>query len=114
MATRTLAVEATEVLKRLGVVGQGQDPSAEDQAKAAAAVTSAYRQLRNRGLAPYPSSAIPEEFWDPLARYVEAGLAPEFGKPYDPMGKKAAEDDIRMQVYSAKKPPGFVARGKYH
>lgn len=114
MATRTLAEQATETLKRLGVVGQGQNPSDEDQSKAEEAVTSAYRQLRNRGLANYASSTIPEEQWDPLERYVAASLGEQFGRPYNHAARHVAEEDIRRQSFSAKKSPGFVARGKYH
>lgn len=114
MATRTLAEQATETLKSLGVVGQGQTPSAEDQEKAEDALTSAYRQLRRRGLAPYASSTIPEEMWEPLERYVAASLGRHFGKPFDPIAREAAEEDIRKQVFTPTKSPGFVAQGKYH
>lgn len=112
MATRTLAVQATKTLQRLGVVGQGQDPSSEDQLKATEAVTSAYRQLRRRSLAPYASSAIPEHMWEPLEMYVAASLGVKFGKPYDAGARHLAEEDIRKQVFTARKSPGFVAKAK--
>lgn len=114
MATRTLAQMATEALAYLGLIAQGQSASAEDQLKAENATTAAYRQLRRRGLAPYASSAFPEEHWDTVTRYVAAELGPKFGKPFDPISKQLAEDEIRKQVYRAKKAPGFVGQGKYH
>lgn len=114
MATRTLAEQATETLKSLGVVGQGQNPSSEDQEKAEESVTSAYRQLRARNLAPFAISAVPEEYWEPLERYVAATLGKHFGKPVDLPGRHVAEEDIRKQVFKPKPAPGFVARGDYH
>ena len=114
MATRTLAEQATETLKRLGIVAQGQNPSAEDQNKAEESVTSAYRQLRRRNLAPFAISAIPDHMWDPFERFVAASLGQHFGRPFDHASRHVAGEDIRKQVFTSTKSPGFVGRGKYH
>lgn len=80
----TKAELATAVLKRLSVIGAGEEAEADDQAVVEEAIDSIYPQLRKLGLAPYAVSSIDEWAQRPLIKIVAADIGPEFGHR-DPM-----------------------------
>lgn len=79
MATWTAAQVSDAVLERLGVKALGNSASGEDSAKATAAYTSFYYQLRRKSHAPWAIGAVAEEAQQPLAAAVAARLAGEYG-----------------------------------
>ena len=79
MATWTKATLARRVLEELGVVGESQTPSAEQQARVEEIIDSVYDRLRPKHLVPFLTSAIPLWAQVPLRDVVAASAAPRFG-----------------------------------
>jgi hypothetical protein len=84
MADWTKETLATRALEYLGVVGEGQSPTGEQQKRAEEAVDSVYPQLRKRSLVPFAVSAIDEWGQLPLVKIVAAEVGPRFGFPLNP------------------------------
>lgn len=79
MATWNATELAEGVLIQLGIVGAGQTPSAEDTKVVTDAWNSLYPQLQRFGLAQFASTAIDEEFQEPLVKWVAGQVYTKFG-----------------------------------
>jgi hypothetical protein len=105
MATWTAETLRNRALEHIGIKPAGQAARAEDASLVDDAVTAAHAQLRSRGLAPYPTSAIPEWAQIPLRDYVAGDIGPAFGfgNAFKP-GQMAAENAMYIQC-TVEKPP---------
>jgi hypothetical protein len=79
MATWNETELANAVLTQLGVLASGQSAAAEDAKVVTDTWSSVYQQLRRHQLAPFSSSAIDEEFQEPLAKYMAGQVYVKFG-----------------------------------
>lgn len=79
MATVDRAGMINLVAKRLGVLGQGQVLSSDDQNTVGAAVDSAHAFLMKRGFVNFPLTAVPEDTQTSFKDYVARDLVGEFG-----------------------------------
>jgi len=70
---------AKAVLRRLGVLGTGQNPSAEDSADVIESWVSIHQNLRTQGVAPFPVSAIPVEAQHACSHILADANAGDFG-----------------------------------
>lgn len=79
MATWSASQLGTAVLERLTILAAGQTAAAEDLKIITDAWASIYPQLRRSGIALWPSTAIAEEFQEPLAKYVAGKVYSHWG-----------------------------------
>jgi len=79
MATWTKATLATRTLEHMGLIGEGQSASSEQQNRTEDLIDSIYPQLRKIGLAPFPTTAIPEYAQQPLIKIIAGDLAFRYG-----------------------------------
>lgn len=79
MANWTKADLAQDALERLGIVGAGESPAAEDTNLVESVVDSVYPQLRKDGLVPFAVSAIPDWAQRPLSKIIAGESAAYFG-----------------------------------
>ncbi len=112
MATWTGAELRNATLRYLGILGSGQQPAAEDADLVDKAWTSLYKQLRRKGLAPWPSSdEIPEEAQQPLKKYLGSEVAPEFGIEGKEMAGMGGYKELEQQAAGSRSPVSL--RPKY-
>src|SRR5688572_11902902 len=67
------------VLERLGVKAAGVSAQSGDYTMAGEAIDALHRQLRQRGLAPFPTSAFPDEAQTAFADITAQKLLSPFG-----------------------------------
>lgn len=79
MATWSQAEWVQASLERLGIVGAGEAPSAEDTDLVTEVSDSLYPQLRTEGLAPFAVSAISEWAQQPFAKLLAYEAKDYFG-----------------------------------
>jgi len=79
MATWNATELAEGVLIQLGVLAAGQSATAEDTKVVTDSWNSIHPQLRRFGLAPFALAVIPEEFQEPLVKYVAGQVSAKFG-----------------------------------
>lgn len=93
-----------EVLQNIGVLGQGQTVSAEDDAKALRAIQAAFEELETEGILPMSAyeaagvSNIPANAFHALSEFVETFVRPAFGGPRDVQLRLDAMRRIRRVV----------------
>ncbi len=85
-----------EVLGELFSLASGQTPNSEDTTWVEQRIDSTLAALAKLNII-YLSDAdeIPDEPFNALAAYMAEICGPKFGKPRDPVAKKAAEDELR-------------------
>jgi hypothetical protein len=89
VATWTSADLAEAVLRHLGILGAGQSASPEDTAVVTDAWPSLFRELRERGVAPWREEAIGVDAQHAVKKWVAAEVMDPFH--LDP----AVEDRVR-------------------
>jgi hypothetical protein len=113
MAAWTKATLAERVLEHLGVVGEGQSATAEQQVRTEEVIDSLHPQLRKLGLSPFLTSSVPEWAQQPLLRFVAAAMAPKFGfsgqrlldftldpRTRDVPGKRELQEQVAAQAHT--------------
>ena len=83
MTTYTVTQTVTHALRRAGLLGDDETPSSEQLDLATKTYNSRVISLQTRGvnLWGYTSTAVPEEYLDPLASYVGLFLKESAGGP---------------------------------
>jgi hypothetical protein len=85
-------------LRNLGVLPQGQSPSAEESQSISDLIDVTVDNLRERNIAKIDPEYIENEYFLPLAHCVAAAAAPEFGQSQDQALwalKERAEIDLK-------------------
>jgi hypothetical protein len=94
---RTALIHRT--LRNLGVLPQGQSPSAEEMQSIDDLIDPTVANLRNRNIAKIDDvDSLEDEFFLPLAHCIAAAAAPEFGQAQDQAIwalKERAEIDLK-------------------
>lgn len=117
MATWTKAVLARRVLEELGVVGEGQAPSAEQLLRTEEIIDSVYQRLRPKHLCPFSTAAVPEWAQVPLRDVVAAKVAPRFGYTGGRLQERVSLAKIGMMDLAdgaAGKEPPVPLRSKFY
>lgn len=83
MADKTRDEMITQVLRRLGILGQGQTAPSNLSTIVGDVIDSVHPQYRKRGLAPFATSAFPDWSQEPFAKIFAREAAPYFGKRGD-------------------------------
>lgn len=105
MADLTKAALRNRVLQHIGFLAAGQSPSAEDAALVEEAIDASWAELRKLGLAPFPTSAIPDWAQVGLRDHAAAVVKPSFRIPVDVEAEqRAAVTRLETQV-ARRKPP---------
>lgn len=79
MANWTKVDLTQNVLERIGIVGAGESPAAEDTNLVTGVVESVYDQLRKEGLVPFAVSSIPDWAKQPLSKVASYEAKDYFG-----------------------------------
>jgi hypothetical protein len=113
--TRTELIHRT--LRNLGVLPQGQSPSAEESQSIDDLIdpTLAELKVRQVTLVDISGEAIDDEFFMPLGRIMAAAAAPEFGQSQDQAIwalKERAELDLKKMT--AARYTGIVLENTYY
>jgi hypothetical protein len=113
--TRTDLIHRT--LRNLGVLPQGQSPSAEESQSISDLIDSTIDELKVRKVTLVDINAdyIEEEFFLPLGRIMAAVAAPEFGQDQNQAIwalKERAELDLKKMT--AARYTGVVLEGQYY
>ena len=103
--TMTKTNLATAVLQRLGVIGTGETPDANDAALVTTRYESLYPQLRKIGLAPFSETSIDTWAETGVTKIVAAECGPEFGwsdriqllELWRNQGKKELREQVAME-----------------
>jgi hypothetical protein len=104
-------------LRNLGVLPQGQSPSAEESQSIDDLIDPTLAELKTRQvcLVDIDSNYIDEEFFLPLGRIMAAAAAPEFGQDQNQAIwalKERAELDLKKMT--AARYTGVVLEGQYY
>lgn len=115
MAAIIKAALRGRVLEHLGIVGAGESAATVDQTLVDEAIDATHARLRKFGLAPFPTSAIPEWAQIPLRDAVAGDIAQIYGMSGQRLlefkaAAQAAERELARQV-SGTKPPVAVRPG---
>lgn len=109
MATQSRESIAQEALEELQATPAGIDANAEDAEKAKKAFDRVYALMEGEGLAPFPSSAVPEEAQHAFIWMVKVHIAPAFGRGADfpKSDLKRARRELTQALKLAKSPSGI-------
>jgi hypothetical protein len=103
MATYTTAEMRNFVLREIGVLPEGETPSAAHAEVAEQALDAVHNRLDGQGLLNWPPSAVPSAIFRSVVRLAAAELINEFGLSDTQVARLAAgaaagEREIRQQV----------------
>lgn len=117
MAAIAKAALRNRVLEHLGIIGAGETAATADQTLVDEAIDATHSRLRKFGLAPFPTSAVPE--WAQI--HLRDAVASDVAQIYGMSGQRlmefksagqVAERELSRQVAGYKPPvrvkPGWV------
>lgn len=112
----TLAQIATRALREAGLIAADETASAEDATWAQETITSEVASMRVRGIRIWngSTSALPDEYFVPLARRIAVPMSASFG--LIGLGEAMAARDTlerELRMLGATAPSGAVATAEY-
>ncbi len=115
MTTYTVTETVTHALRRAGLLGDDETPTAEQLALATKTYNSRLQGLQVRGfrLWGWTSSAVPLEFFDPLADYIALFLIATAGGPRQPDAGTVLTAEITLRQLGTTEPTYDVIAGTY-
>ncbi len=95
--TKTREDLVTRALSKLGAIGAGQTPSAEDAAVVDGVVEPVMDDLASRGIYSWGDpDELDDDAFEHLAQVLSVAVARDFGLPSDEMARLAAESRLRQ------------------
>lgn len=114
--TVTTTVLAEAVLRELGVIDATESPDSIDETYVTTAYSRKFYELRDRDLAYWNETAIPQEIFLTVRDLVMNEVRGAFGEPMSAADKDAQESIILRQLrrHTQRRASGHVVEGQFY